>query len=168
MSSIRLPKFHQISEVFLLVEPKSRKLLEAKSKWFNSLKIREQQYLLYAALTGEETDESKKLTDTAKHQLIIARVIFFAQKLEKLEKYKEWLSRSESFDYFMKAPLEEKEKYHNAMSKFLDEMEEENLKNKEDSPLSSESVLDSSPTAQAHRGEGFPDLDDKTKFEKQK
>ena len=140
------------------------KTLEAKAQYFNSLKIREQQYLLYAALTGKETEDSKKITDTAKHQLVIARILFFGEELEKLGKYEEWVKRSAPFDVFVRLPLKEKGKYHNAMQAFHDK-ERSKIENK---PPSTEPVLDSSPTAHTSLGGGFPDLDDPTKFEKMK
>jgi len=134
------------------------KVLEEKKHNFNKLTVKEQQGILYEALTGEETEESKRSKESSAHVISITTVRHYILELKKIEKYDEWIERSCPFKTFVKLPLEEKHKYRKAMAAF----HEQCIKESKGQASSEDQVLDSSPTAPDG---ACPNFDDKDKWE---
>ena len=115
-------------------------ILETKSLHFKGLKIKEQQDILYSALTNEKTDTVRRSEDSATTAFILRSVTFFLLELKKIEKFDEWTKRTIPYKEFFKLPLEEKRKYYNILVAFHDECMKERRSS------SGSEVLDSSPT----------------------
>lgn len=131
------------------------KVLEEKSRNFAKLKIEEQKDILLSGITGDVTGKAKQIKDAPAHVLIITKVRFFLGKLQEIGKFDEWINRS-PWKMFIRLPLEEKEKYHNALIAFHDQCK------RDGQPSSAGHSMDSSPYDQ---GEGCPDFEDKSKWE---
>lgn len=130
-------------------------VLEAKAKKFADLKVHEQKEFLYSAISGEQTTATRQIKDITAHTFTIATVRFFFVKLQQINKLQEWIERSCPFAVFVRLPLEEKQKYHNALVAFHDE-----CMAKAQSPP--DRILDSPP---AGSGGDPPNFDDPTKWE---
>ncbi len=124
--------------------------LKQKSNAFVGLSFEKQRERLYSVITGEEKGKHK---DVAVEIFIITNVRFFLGELKKIEKMDEWISRTIPYLEFLKLPIEEKKKYHNALIKFHDKCKGQ---------PESKRFLASSPTVTE---EGCPDFDNKNKWE---
>ena len=103
-------------------------VLDQKGNAFCNLKLSDQKDMLFTAITGKSTDISKAMKDSSRHLMAEQRVIFFLNVLESVDKKEEWIKSASNFDFkkFRKLPILEKEKYHNALSNFVDkEMEKQ-------------------------------------------
>ena len=136
-------------------------VLDQKGIAFCGLKLSDQKDMLYTSITGVETGISKAMEDSSRHLMAEQRVIFFFKILETVNKKEEWIKSASNvgFKKFKKLPILEKEKYHNALSNFVDkEMEKHKQPSKPN-----EQVTASSPTPAQ---EGCHDFDDSNRWEK--
>lgn len=133
-------------------------VLENKAKRFRALSHDEQMDILVTGLTGKQEGTVAEKRDNTSHVFVNQTVLFYFQQLRDMGKDKEWVERSLPFREFVKLPLEEKEKYHNAMVAFHDECRKALLP-------PGERVLGSSPTEAPGGGSPPPDFSDKSKWE---
>lgn len=119
--------------------------------------------MLFTSITGEETDISKAMQDSSRHLIVEQRVSFFLDVLKGIDKKDEWIKSASSIDFktFRKLPILEKEKYHNALSDFVDK----EMKKQKQSPQKKDQVSDSSPSPDSG---DCPDFNDPSKWEKVK
>lgn len=137
------------------------KVLEEKKNVFKKLTVEEQQDAIYESLSGEKTESSKIRKESSAHVIIITAVRHYILVLKNIDKYDKWVENTKCpFKIFVKLPLEEKTKYHNAMVAFHDKCVEE-IKG-QTSP--SDQALDSSPGPD-DQGGVCPNFDDKNKWE---
>ncbi len=132
-------------------------ILEKKARSFKALSVEDQREMLNNSVTGETTEKVKRIKDSAEETAVAVSVNHYTVKLKKINKYEEWVENSCSYKVFVRLPLEEKVKYHNAMVAFYDHC----IKNRQ--PPSGEG-FESSPGAHTHKDGGCPDFDDKSKW----
>ncbi len=124
--------------------------LKQKSNSFVLLAVEKQRDELYKILTRKDNLAPEKSTEGIFVDLLVNG---FLAELKKLDKLNEWIKRSIPYNEYLKLPIEEKKKYHNALVKFHDKCKGQ---------PESKRILASSP---AVTDKGCPDFDDKSKWE---